>query len=152
MESEKQPQKAPKKKAASDGLTPVASTLQAIIQGNVAARVDTKGLSGELKQVAGLLNDALANLTLQISDAEARKQNTAAIVDNALEGLIALVRQGELSRWNATTDDPLLGPLLDGFGKVIDTLRTFVREINEAALRLSSSANEVLAASTQHES
>ncbi len=45
----------------------------------------------------------------------------------------------------------MLGPLLDGFGKVIDTLRTFVREINEAALRLSSSANEVLAASTQHE-
>jgi len=123
-----------------------------VIKGNVEARVDTKGLTGEVKAVAALLNDALANLSLQISDAEARKQHTVSIVDNALEGLIALVRQGELSRWNSTSEDPLLGPLLDGFGKVIDTLRTFVREINEAALRLSSSANEVLAASTQHES
>ncbi len=156
MNTEKDAPKAKgaKKKApaASSVMQPVAAALQAIIQGDVGARVDVKGLKGEVKAVASLLNDALANLGLQISDAEARKQHTVSIVDTALEGLIALVRQGELSRWNATTEDPLLGPLLDGFGKVIDTLRTFVREINEAALRLSSSANEVLAASTQHES
>ncbi len=153
MDTEEQPKKATKKKPASgDAMQPIAATLQAIVKGDTAARVDTKGLAADVKALGGLLNDALANLGLQISDAEARKQHTAQIVDTALEGLIALVRQGELSRWNATTDDPLLGPLLDGFGKVIDTLRTFVREINEAALRLSSSANEVLAASTQHES
>lgn len=133
-------------------LLPVTAALEAVAKGNLAARVDTKGLGGEVKQLAALVNDVLANLNLQISDGEERKQLTVSIVDNALEGLIALVRQGELSRWNATSEDPLLGPLLDGFGKVIDTLRTFVREINEAALRLSSSANEVLAASTQHES
>lgn len=153
MDTDKQPPKAAKKtKAGPATMTPVTSALEAIMKGDVSARVELKGLTGEVKAVAGLLNDALANLGLQISDAEARKQHTVSIVDNALEGLIALVRQGELSRWNATTEDPLLGPLLDGFGKVIDTLRTFVREINEAALRLSSSANEVLAASTQHES
>ena len=145
--------KAVKKKATSSGLLlPVTSALEAVLKGDVEARVDAKGMTGDIKQLAGLINDTLANLHLQISDAAARKQHTVNIVDNALEGLIALVRQGELSRWNATTEDPLLGPLLDGFGKVIDTLRTFVREINEAALRLSSSANEVLAASTQHES
>ena len=158
MDTEKQPPKAPKKPAAAKtkpapvAMQAMTSALQAVIKGDVLARVDTKGLTGEVKVVAGLLNDALADLSLQISDAEARKQQTVSIVDNALEGLIALVRQGELSRWNSTSEDPLLGPLLDGFGKVIDTLRTFVREINEAALRLSSSANEVLAASTQHES
>jgi methyl-accepting chemotaxis protein len=154
MDTEKLPPKVTKKKAApTNGVfLPMTAALESVLKGNVEARVDIKGLSGEVRQVAGLLNDALANLHQQISDAEARKQHTVSIVDNALEGLIALVRQGELSRWNATTEDPLLGPLLDGFGKVIDTLRTFVREINEAALRLSSSANEVLAASTQHES
>ncbi len=152
METEKLPPKTSKKKAVVAPMRPVTVALEAVIKGELGARVDTKGLTGEVKAVAALLNDALANLSLQISDAESRKQHTVSIVDNALEGLIALVRQGELSRWNATTEDPLLGPLLDGFGKVIDTLRTFVREINEAALRLSSSANEVLAASTQHES
>lgn len=158
MDTEKQAPKAKKTaaagktKAASGQMLPVTHALEAVLKGDVSARVDTKGLTGETKAVAALLNDALGNLALQISDAEARKQHTVSIVDTALEGLIALVRQGELSRWDATTDDPLLGPLLDGFGKVIDTLRTFVREINEAALRLSSSANEVLAASTQHES
>ena len=152
MNTDKQEPKASKKKGGSGGLLPMTAALEAVLGGDVEARVEVKGLTGEFKQLAGLLNEALKNLSLQISDAEARKQHTVSIVDNALEGLIALVRQGELSRWNATTEDPLLGPLLDGFGKVIDTLRTFVREINEAALRLSSSANEVLAASTQHES
>jgi methyl-accepting chemotaxis protein len=148
----KKPPQAAKTKSGAATMQHVTSALEAVLKGDVGARVDTKGLTGELKSMAALLNDALANLHLQITDAEALKQHTVSIVDNALEGLIALVRQGELSRWTATTEDPLLGPLLDGFGKVIDTLRTFVREINEAALRLSSSANEVLAASTQHES
>ncbi len=152
METEKQTPKAPKKKAATQTLLPVTVALEAVMKGDLRARVDTKGLTGDVKAIAGLVNEALGNLGQQLADAEARKQHTASIVDHALEGLIALVRQGELSRWTATTEDPLLGPLLDGFGKVIDTLRTFVREINEAALRLSSSANEVLAASTQHES
>ncbi len=150
METEKAAKK--KAPAAATALKPVTSALEAIVKGDVGARVDVKGLTGETKAVAALLNNALAALGTQLADAEARKQHTISIVDHALEGLIALVRQGELSRWDATTEDPLLGPLLDGFGKVIDTLRTFVREINEAALRLSSSANEVLAASTQHES
>jgi methyl-accepting chemotaxis protein len=62
------------------------------------------------------------------------------------------VSHGDLTSFQWTPiDDPVIDPLLDGFSKVIDTRRTFVREINEAALRLSSSSNQVLSASTQHE-
>ncbi len=49
-------------------------------------------------------------------------------------------------------DNPALRPLVEGIGRVVGTLKTFVKEMSEAALRLSSSAHEVLAASTQHES
>jgi methyl-accepting chemotaxis protein len=132
-------------------LKPIAEALRSALQGDLAVRVETDGLQGELADVGLLLNDLLEKLSFQIDDAERRKQGTTKEIDQAIDGLIGLVRSGDLSGWNSTTEDPQLGPLLEGFGKVIDTLRTFVREINEAALRLSSSANEVLAASTQHE-
>jgi methyl-accepting chemotaxis protein len=134
------------------GLLPLTSALKAAVKGDLTVRAEVDRLEGESAEVAKLLNQVLDTVASKSSEFEARKQQTVHVVDQALDALIALVRQGELSRWTSTTDDPLLGPLLEGFGKVIDTLRTFVREINEAALRLSSSANEVLAASTQHES
>ncbi len=150
---------APKKKGGaakngSIGLLPLTSALKAAAKGDFTARAEVDRLSGESAEVAALLNQVLDQVSTRNSEFEARKAQTVQVVDQALDALIALVRQGELNRWTAsnTTDDPLLGPLLEGFGKVIETLRTFVREINEAALRLSSSANEVLAASTQHES
>jgi len=151
---------APKKKGGggskngSIGLLPLTSALKAAAKGDFTARAEVDRLEGESAEVAALLNQVLDQVSTRNSEFEARKAQTVQVVDQALDALIALVRQGELNRWTAsnTTDDPLLGPLLEGFGKVIETLRTFVREINEAALRLSSSANEVLAASTQHES
>ncbi len=132
-------------------LKPLTETLNSALSGDLSVRVDTHGLTGDLAKAATLLNDLIGKLARQIEEGERRKQATTQEIDQALDGLIALVRQGDLSRWSSTTEDPQLGPLLEGFGKVIETLRTFVREINEAALRLSSSANEVLAASTQHE-
>lgn len=134
------------------GLLPLSAALKAFNKGDFSMRVEVDRLEGEPAEVAELLNSVLDNVAERLADAEARKQQTVQVVDQALDALISLVREGELSRWNARAEDPLLGPLLEGFGKVIETLRTFVREINEAALRLSSSANEVLAASTQHES
>jgi methyl-accepting chemotaxis protein len=104
-------------------------------------------VDGEHAELGGLLNQVLE----RFSESEHRKQIAAQEIDQALDALIALVREGDLSHWTTTTEDPQLAPLLEGFGKVIETLRTFVREMNEAALRLSSSANQVLAASTQHE-
>ncbi|MBX7101851.1 MAG: methyl-accepting chemotaxis protein [Myxococcaceae bacterium] len=142
---------APRKKAASAGGAAALSEVIAKVKaGQLGARVDARK-AGDLAPVAEELNALLAQVQERLVEADRRKEQTVQVVDQALGALIALVREGELS-WNKSTDDPILGPLLEGFGKVIDTLRTFVREINEAALRLSSSANEVLAASTQHES
>ncbi|MDC0707893.1 methyl-accepting chemotaxis protein [Stigmatella sp. ncwal1] len=147
--------RAPKKAAAAKppaksntpALKPLSDTLRSVLAGNLQARITPEIVSGELADVAILLNQVLE----RFSDSEHRKQVAAQEIDQALDSLIALVREGDLSRWTTTTEDPQLAPLLEGFGKVIETLRTFVREINEAALRLSSSANQVLAASTQHE-
>ncbi|MCP3105396.1 methyl-accepting chemotaxis protein [Myxococcus sp. K15C18031901] len=122
-------------------------TLLQVLAGNLNARVPRELVGAGGDEMALLLNQVLDNL----SASEHRKQVAAQEIDQALDALINLVREGDLSQWNTTTEDPQLGPLLEGFGKVIETLRTFVREINEAALRLSSSANQVLAASTQHE-
>jgi methyl-accepting chemotaxis protein len=144
--------KPPAKNGNGVGLLPLTSALKAAAKGDLTVRAELDRLEGDSHEVARLLNQVLDNIATKTQEFDARKQQTVQVVDQALDALIALVRQGELSRWNSTTDDPLLGPLLEGFGKVIETLRTFVREINEAALRLSSSANEVLAASTQHES
>jgi methyl-accepting chemotaxis protein len=120
--------------------------------GRFETRVDLDALTGEAAQVGQLMNDVLEHVERRILEAEERKEHSQEVVSKTVDGLTALVRQGELAAFQARTDDALLSPLLDAFSKVIDTLRTFVREINGAALRLSSSANEVLAASTQHES
>lgn len=129
------------------GLTPIMDVLKSALERDLSARVDPSKLSGQAAEVGMALNMLLTRLI----DSERRKATTAQEIDQALDALLQLVRQGDLSKWNTQTEDPQLGPLLEGFGKVIETLRTFVREINEAALRLSSSANQVLAASTQHE-
>ena len=117
------------------------------LSGDFTARVPVDDQVGEGAELARMLND----LFERVGAADHKKQVMAQEIDQALDSLINLVRQGDLSRWNTQSEDAQLGPLLEGFGKVIETLRTFVREINEAALRLSSSANQVLAASTQHE-
>lgn len=137
--------------AAGQGADALSAALAQALDGKSGVQVDL-AKAGALKPVAEQLNRLLAQVDEKLREADHRKQQTVQVVDEALASLIALVREGELAQWNRTVEDPILGPLLDGFGKVIDTLRTFVREINEAALRLSSSANEVLAASTQHES
>lgn len=155
MSAESTPQKpAPRKKAqkassaaANTLANPLAETLKAAIAGNLGARVTAKDLPPDTAELATLLNQLLE----QVAKAESRKTTANQEIDRAVDSLGALVRSGDLAHWSSSTEDAQLGPLLEGFGKVIDTLRTFVREINEAALRLSSSANQVLAASTQHE-
>ena len=128
-------------------LKPITDTVIAVLAGNLDARVPKSAVEEDAADLANLFNQLLD----RHSSAERRKQVAAQEIDQAIDALILLVREGDLAQWNTSTEDPQLGPLLEGFGKVIETLRTFVREINEAALRLSSSANQVLAASTQHE-
>lgn len=146
----KRPTKASSSVATSN--VPIIEAVKAFANGDLTSRINLAALDGDAAEIGAWLNRALEQFDRQTQDYEARKVLTIQVVDQALASLILLVREGELNRWNNESHDPLLGPLLDGFGKVIETLRTFVREMNEAALRLSSSANEVLAASTQHES
>ena len=144
--------KKPAAKPASAENGALLAQVQALVSGDYSGRVDEKSLEGHDKAVAAAVNKLMNRVQNDINDSEYRRERIQHVVDNALGGLMALVKQGELTAFNATSDDPVLAPLLEGFGEVIGTLRTFVREMNEAALRLSSSANEVLAASTQHES
>jgi methyl-accepting chemotaxis protein len=138
--------------SADGAMTPLLASLNALSNGRLDARVDVAALTGEAAEAGRLVNLLMDRVESRVAESEVRKERTRVIVEQAIGGLDALVRQGELAAFEARTDDAVLSPLLDGFSKVIETLRTFVREINEAALRLSSSANEVLAASTQHES
>jgi methyl-accepting chemotaxis protein len=148
------PPKKPKKAAPvpSASIKALVATLEDLSGGRFEARVDIGALTGEAAEAGRLVNLLMERVQSRVADSELRKERSQVVVEQAIDGLNALVRQGELAAFQARTDDVVLAPLLDGFSKVIDTLRTFVREINEAALRLSSSANEVLAASTQHES
>jgi methyl-accepting chemotaxis protein len=148
------PPKKPKKAAPISGasIKALVATLEDLSGGRFEARVDIGALTGEAAEAGRLVNLLMERVQSRVADSELRKERSQVVVEQAIDGLNALVRQGELAAFQARTDDVVLAPLLDGFSKVIDTLRTFVREINEAALRLSSSANEVLAASTQHES
>lgn len=141
---------APKAAPAIAGLE---GALRAAANGDYGARLDADALPAEQRELAGLFNALMDRVGLDHRKSRERRDEMRHLLESAQEALSALVTRGDLAMFQWTPiDDPVVDPLLDGFSKVIDTLRTFVREINEAALRLSSSANEVLAASTQHES
>lgn len=133
--------------------SPLVNVLKAASGGDYLSRVDVRDLAPEQREVAVLLNALLDRVEAEQRNAAARRDEVQHLLVSGQAALSALVSFGDLTsfRWTPI-DDPVIDPLLDGFSKVVETLRTFVREINEAALRLSSSANEVLAASTQHES
>ncbi|MBS2030376.1 MAG: methyl-accepting chemotaxis protein [Deltaproteobacteria bacterium] len=117
--------------------------LERVAQGDLSARV--RALSSDdpaVVQLGELINRALSRAGESVSREG---------IDKASELLVKVADEGDLTSWNVTSDDAQLRGLYEGVGRVLETQRTFVREINEAALRLSSSANEVLAASTQHE-
>jgi methyl-accepting chemotaxis protein len=132
--------------------SPVVVALQRALKGDLSTRVTADGLTGEGAETAKLLNALLELVSSRQAASDQMTRMATKEINRAIESLETLVKVGDLSTWTATTEDAELAPLLEGFGRVIDTLRVFVREINEAALRLSSSANQVLAASTQHES
>ncbi len=145
--------KKPVAAAPADGGSPLLQVLRAATAGDYVTRVEVKGLTGEAKELGTLINQLLVRVGAEQKTAAARREEMQHLLESAQAALSALVTHGDLTSFQwSPIDDPVVDPLLDGFSKVIDTLRTFVREINEAALRLSSSANEVLAASTQHES
>jgi len=106
-----------------------------------------------LRAIAEALNAAAERSGTELREAVARMERVTAGVDEAIEAMIRLVIQGDLSgTLRLGVSDAALTPLIAGIGQVMETLKKFVTEIREAALQLSSSSAEVLAAATQNES
>jgi methyl-accepting chemotaxis protein len=147
--------KAPRAKKVNpvDALAPVADALEKVAQGRLDLRLDpaAAGVDPAVANLHALLNKALERAQALVIESGKQTTRFSAEVDQARDALTRVATDGDLTRWDIVSTDSHLNALFDGVAKVLETQRTFVREINEAALRLSSSANEVLAASTQHE-
>jgi methyl-accepting chemotaxis protein len=132
----------------------LAAFLRAFGEGRYDDRLDPASFADPaLRAVALAANGAADHVIADMKDSKARVEIVTAGVDEAIEAMIRLVIQGDLSgtlRLGVT--DAALTPLIAGIGQVMETLKRFVTEIREAALQLSTSSAEVLAAATQNES
>jgi len=132
----------------------LAAFVRGFAEGRYDARLDPDDFADPgLAAVAAAVNAAADHIVSQMRTAQQRVAAVGEGVDEAIEAMIRLVVQGDLSgtlRLGVT--DAALTPLVAGVGQVMETLKKFVTEIREAALQLSTSAAEVLAAATQNES
>lgn len=154
----KKPARAPARRAAPRGTAAEAAAIAEVIrgftEGNREARVDLATISDPaLRELAQVTNLAADRLLGRLRASEERVQTVTQGVDDAIEAMVRLVVQGDLSgTLRLGVDDAALTPLIAGVGQVMETLKRFVTEIREAALQLSTSSAEVLAAATQNES
>ncbi len=136
------------------GADPIVEVLRAFSLGQYGGRLDLAAYEGSpLLDVARAVNATADHVEAEIREARQRIDTVSAGVDEAIEAMVRLVIQGDLSgslRLGVT--DAALTPLIAGVGQVMETLKKFVTEIREAALQLSTSSAEVLAAATQNES
>jgi methyl-accepting chemotaxis protein len=122
--------------------------------GGVPEPLDARAFSDPgLRAIAEAVNAAGERSGGTLREAVARIERVTSGVDEAIEAMIRLVIQGDLTgTLRLGVSDAALTPLIAGIGQVMETLKKFVTEIREAALQLSSSSAEVLAAATQNES
>lgn len=135
-------------------VTAIAAALRAIAEGRYGERVDpaTFGDAG-LRALAEATNAAAAHVENHVTESTERAQRVIQGLDEAIEAMVRLVVQGDLTGGlQIGVSDRALTPLVAGVGQVMETLKRFVTEIREAALQLSTSSAEVLAAATQNES
>ncbi len=132
----------------------IAVVLRGIAEGNYDGRVEAETIADPgLRAIAEALNGAASAIVTDLRAAHQRVQIVSDGIDEAIEAMIRLVIQGDLSgslRLGST--DAALAPLIAGIAQVLETLKKFVTETREAALQLSTSSAEVLAAATQNES
>ncbi|HET6437610.1 MAG TPA: methyl-accepting chemotaxis protein [Anaeromyxobacter sp.] len=128
--------------------------LKGLSEGRTEDRLDTTSFEDlALRAGAEQANAAAGRVGAEIREARERVQLVTSGVDQAIEAMIRLVIQGDLSgTLRLGVSDAALTPLIAGIGQVMETLKKFVTEIREAALQLSTSSAEVLAAATQNES
>jgi methyl-accepting chemotaxis protein len=156
------PKRKPPKKAAgkkgngrgADSIGRIAAVIRSFSIGRYAERLDPSEFAdGGLRDIARAVNAAGDRVENDMKEALQRVDIVTQGVDEAIDAMVRLVIQGDLSgtlRLGVT--DAALTPLIAGVGQVMETLKKFVTEIREAALQLSTSSAEVLAAATQNES
>jgi methyl-accepting chemotaxis protein len=146
--------KKPTAKRGTDEAARIVAVLREFSVGQYGGRLDLAAFEGSpLLDVARAVNASADHVEAEIREARQRIDTVSAGVDQAIEAMVKLVIQGDLTgslRLGVT--DAALTPLIAGVGQVMETLRKFVTEIREAALQLSTSSAEVLAAATQNES
>ncbi|WP_242341343.1 MULTISPECIES: methyl-accepting chemotaxis protein [Anaeromyxobacter] len=132
----------------------IAVVLRGFAEGNYDGRVDAGAIDDPgLRAIAEAVNGAASAVVEDLRQAHQRVQIVTAGIDEAIEAMIRLVIQGDLSgSLRAGSTDSALTPLIAGIGQVMETLKKFVTETREAAMQLSTSSAEVLAAATQNES
>jgi methyl-accepting chemotaxis protein len=132
----------------------IAVVLRGFAEGNYDGRVDAGAIDDPgLRAIAEAVNGAAGAVVEDLRQAHQRVQIVTAGIDEAIEAMIRLVIQGDLSgSLRAGSTDSALTPLIAGIGQVMETLKKFVTETREAAMQLSTSSAEVLAAATQNES
>ncbi len=135
-------------------LDQIASAIRSYSNGRYDVRLDPSGFTDPgLREVAKAVNAAGDRVERDLKGAFERVEIVTEGVDQAIDAMVRLVIQGDLSgTLRLGVSDAALTPLVAGVGQVMETLKKFVTEIREAALQLSTSSAEVLAAATQNES
>lgn len=143
-----------RRNGAADQVTLIFQALRRQAEGDYGARLDPDAFTDAgLRKIAGAVNAAAEQSQQTVDQALTRVRAVTEGVDAAIEAMVRLVVQGDLSgSLQIGVSDVALAPLTAGVGQVMETLRRFVTEIREAVLQLSTSATEVLAAATQNES
>jgi len=148
-------QKPPAKKGgARSGAERIVAVLRAFSVGQYGDRLVLSDFTDAgLREVAKAVNATADHVEAEIREARQRIDTVSSGVDEAIDAMVRLVIQGDLSgTLSLGVTDAALTPLIAGVGQVMETLKKFVTEIREAALQLSTSSTEVLAAATQNES
>ncbi len=132
----------------------LAEAVRALSEGNHDVQLDPRAFTDPgLRRIAEAVNAASDHIKGEVSEFRSRVKAVSDGVDEAIEAMVKLVVQGDLSgELRLGVTDAALTPLVAGIGQVMETLKRFVTEIREAALQLSTSSAEVLVAATQNES
>jgi methyl-accepting chemotaxis protein len=132
----------------------LAEAVRALSEGNHDVQLEPRSFGDAgLRQIAEAVNAASDHIKGEVAEFRTRVKAVSDGVDEAIEAMVRLVVQGDLSgELRLGVTDAALTPLVAGIGQVMETLKRFVTEIREAALQLSTSSAEVLAAATQNES
>ncbi len=150
----KPPKKSGGKKGPAGAVDRIAEVVRSYSNGRYDLRLDPGEFAdGGLREIARAVNAAGDRVESDLKGAFERVEIVTEGVDQAIDAMVRLVIQGDLSgSLRLGISDAALTPLIAGVGQVMETLKKFVTEIREAALQLSTSSAEVLAAATQNES